>query len=96
MSEKLQFIRDSILDIQSTIRVTDTKIAVLIIILLAPLSNSGRVSAHLDNFVIQFQSSWAWLIIVLFIIMLFAGTVTTMLIVLIDINSIIYQKHSIL
>lgn len=68
MSDKLQFIRDSILDVQATIRVTDTKIAVLIVILLAPLSNLGRISAHIDNFIIKFPSNWELLIVLLFVV----------------------------
>lgn len=67
MDEKLQFIRDSILDTQTTIRSIDTKVAVLLVLLLAPLSNLGRISTHIENFIINFPSFWDWLIVVLFV-----------------------------
>lgn len=68
MTEKLQFIRDSILDIQSTIRVIDTKIAVLLVILLSPLSNLGSISTHIESFVTKFPDCFDWFIVLIFII----------------------------
>ncbi|KHT63723.1 hypothetical protein RJ45_10250 [Photobacterium gaetbulicola] len=46
MENKINFIKESIYDIQSTIRVIDTKVGVVFLILLAPLSNIGKIANH--------------------------------------------------
>ncbi len=66
MDNTVSFMRDSILDIQSTIRALDTKVAALLVVLLAPLSNLGKIINHVDNYLIKYPDNWHLVVVMFF------------------------------
>ena len=77
MENKVAFITGAISDIQSTIRAIDVKIGALLVAVLMPFSNLGRICAHFQNIsqnysqtlilvlLVSFFSAWVMLIIAL-------------------------------
>lgn len=51
MDNKTAFLAGAILDVQSTIRAVDVKIGALIVGLLAPFANMGRICAHFEHII---------------------------------------------
>ena len=66
MDSPTQFIRDSILDIQATIRALDSKVGILLVILLAPLSSLGKISSHAANYLDKYSEMYSYLLVGLF------------------------------
>lgn len=67
MNDQNNFVSAAILDIQATIRALDVKVSALLVGILAPLANVGRVFWYLDHFRTQ---SPHWLFLLIFAIFL--------------------------
>lgn len=67
MKNKISFIKDSILDIQETIRAIDTKIAALLVILCVPFTMLGNISSHIEH-IIKNGYKYSIVIIIIFIL----------------------------
>lgn len=66
MDKKIEFIYDSIHDIQSTIRAIDTKVAALLVILSIPLTNVGTIINDLNKFLSKDYGVFKWILILTF------------------------------
>lgn len=65
MDNKTAFLAGAILDIQSTIRAIDVKIGALIVALLAPFANMGRICAHFQH-ILNFNKTLGLTLVVVF------------------------------
>ena len=68
MDKKIEFIYDSIHDIQSTIRAVDTKVATLLIVISIPLTNIGKIVNHLENLLFKGYRIFGWILVVVFVL----------------------------
>lgn len=68
MDRKIEFLYDSIHDIQSTIRAIDTKVATLLLVLSIPLTNVETIVNHLDKFLSKGYGIFGWILVVIFAI----------------------------
>lgn len=66
MDNKVTFIAGAILDIQSTIRAIDVKIGALLVAVLMPFSNLGRICAHFQNISQCYNKPLTLVLLVLF------------------------------
>lgn len=66
MLNKLDFIYASIADTQATIRAVDVKIGALLVAVLMPFSNLGRICAHFQNISQNYNETLALVLLVLF------------------------------
>lgn len=66
MDRKIEFIYDSIHDIQSTIRAIDTKVAALLVVLSIPLTNVGTIVNDLSKFLSKDYGVFKWILVVVF------------------------------
>ena len=66
MDKKIEFIYDSIHDIQSTIRAVDTKVATLLIVISIPIANIGEIADYLENFLSKRCDVFGWTLVAVF------------------------------
>jgi hypothetical protein len=66
MENKIAFIAGAILDVQSTIRAIDVKIGALLVAVLTPFSNLGRICAHFQNISQNFNKPLTLLLLIMF------------------------------
>lgn len=66
MDRKIEFVYDSIHDIQSTVRAIDTKIATILVVIVIPLTSLGEIVGRIDTLWTNKNILFNWIIVILF------------------------------